>query len=170
MYAGLKMVDFDGLDLPPGAFSSFDMACIYPALIKSKKDDVYLEVGVDRGKSLAFARKFFQGGVFGIDIDNNMETRVERTNFIHKESNKAVKSWTLPINVLFIDGNHTYAGCKDDWNNFSPFVVDGGWIFFHDCDETSPGVVKVFREIDGKKWKKDKSPLQRCSMGWVQKK
>lgn len=160
-------MDFDKIDLTlnPGAFSSYDQECIYPALIDSKKDDVYLEVGVDKGKSLSFARKFFKGDVFGIDPRDDPE--VTGTNFIHKESNEAVKKWTLPIKVLFIDGNHTYEGCKDDWDNFSPFVVKGGWVFFHDCDATSPGVVQVFSEIKG--WQKNKSTNQRCSMAWVRK-
>lgn len=155
------------IELPLGAFSTFDQESIYPALIKSKKDDVYLEVGVDKGKSLAFARKYFKGDVFGIDplYLNN----VTGVTFIHKPSNEAVKDWTLPIKVLFIDGDHTYQGCKDDWNNFSPFVVKGGWVFFHDADATSPGVVKVTEEI-GKGWGKVKySPNPQCSMAWVKK-
>lgn len=159
--------DFDKIDLElnPGAFSSYDQECIYPALIDSTKDDVYLEVGVDKGKSLSFARKFFKGDVFGVDLREDPE--VPKTNFIRKESNEAVKSWTLPIKVLFIDGDHTYEGCKDDWSNFSPFVESGGWVFFHDTDATSPGVEKVFDEIE---WpEKHKSPNQRCSMAWVRK-
>lgn len=159
--------DFDEVDLelPPGAFSSFDMACIHPALIKSKKDDVYLEVGVDKGKSLTFARKYFKGDVFG--VDPGIDPLVTGTNFIRLKSNDV--NWTLPIKVLFIDGDHTYEGCKDDWDNFSPFVVKGGWVLFHDADATSPGVVKVTEEI-GKGWGKVKySPNPRCSMAWVKK-
>lgn len=159
--------NFDQVDLtlPLGAFSSFDMECIYPALIDSKKNDVYLEVGVDKGKSLAFARKYFKGDVFGVDPEP--DPIVTGTNFIRLKSNDV--NWTLPIKVLFIDGDHTYEGCKDDWNNFSPFVVKGGWIFFHDADATSTGVVKVTEEI-GKGWGKVKySPNPRCSMAWVKK-
>src|SRR5260221_240045 len=120
------------LELPLGAFSSFDMACIYPALIDSKKSDIYFGIGVDMGKPLAFARKYFKGKVFG--IDREIDPLVEGTNFIQKESNEAVKDWKHPIKVLFIDGDHTLKGVKDDWNNFSPFVVKGGWVFFHDAD------------------------------------
>lgn len=157
-----------------GWFSQYDMECIYPVLKDSKKSDVYLEIGVDRGRSLEFARKYFKGDVFGIDIKTIKERGgkglVKGTNFIHKPSTEAAKIWTLPINVLFIDADHSYEACLADWENYSPFVVDGGWVFFHDMDETSPGVVKVFQEIDGKKWKKSKSTNQRCSMAWVEKK
>src|SRR3990167_1458358 len=138
------------LELPVGAFSSFDMACIYPALKSSKKDDVYLEVGVDKGKSLAFARKYFKGDVFGIDRYNY--NSVEGVNFLYMTSNEAVKSWETPIKVLFIDGDHTMKGVTDDWNNFSPFVVKGGWVFFHDADDGE--VLKFVKTLKNPKWYK----------------
>jgi cephalosporin hydroxylase len=36
------------------------------------------------------------------------------------------------IDFLFIDGDHTYEGVKDDFERYSPFVTDGGLIAFHD--------------------------------------
>jgi cephalosporin hydroxylase len=36
------------------------------------------------------------------------------------------------IDFLFIDGDHTYEGVKDDFERYSPFVADGGLIAFHD--------------------------------------
>lgn len=144
--------DFDKVDLtlPLGAFSSFDMVCIYPALKRSKQDDVYLEIGVDKGKSLAFARKYFKGDVFGIDIVDNSLMHVEGANFILSDSNDV--SWTLPIKVLFIDGDHSYEQVKNDYEKYSPFVVKDGWIFFHDAD--SGGVLTFLEELGGAKWYK----------------
>lgn len=53
------MIDFHKVEagLVPGWYSAYDMECMYPALIDSSKDDVYLEIGVDRGRSLTFAKK-----------------------------------------------------------------------------------------------------------------
>lgn len=150
----------------PGSFSQYDMACIYPALEAMTENDVYLEVGVQYGRSLAFARKHSRGYIFGIDIEDLAEP-MKGVNFINEPSNKAVKHWTIPINVLFIDGDHSAKGVKDDWKNFSKFVVKGGIVFFHDCDETSPPVVKLFDSIKG--WKKGKSDNPRCSMAWAKK-
>jgi hypothetical protein len=147
-----------------GSFSAFDMECLYPALESMEKGDVYLEVGVQYGRSLNFARKYSKGEIYGVDIDDEKYLGVKGANFIHKSSDEAVKDWTLPIKVLFIDGDHSYEGVKADWDNFSPFVKDGGWVLFHDCDETSPGVVKLFDEIKLKD--KQKSDNQRCSMAW----
>lgn len=151
----------------PGSFSRYDMEVMYGFIENLTKRDVYLEVGVQYGRSLNFVRQNTKAQVYGIDIDDSNYKGVDGAEFIHAGSNEAVKNWNKPIDVLFIDGDHTYEGVKDDWENFSPFVKKGGWVVFHDCDETSPGVVKLFDEINLKK--KQKSPEQRCSMAWGQK-
>ena len=40
-----------------------------------------------------------------------------------------------PLDFLFIDGDHRYAGVKQDFETFSPFVRRGGIIGFHDIVE-----------------------------------
>jgi predicted O-methyltransferase YrrM len=37
-----------------------------------------------------------------------------------------------PIDVLFIDGDHTYFGATEDFRLYAPLVRDGGLIAFHD--------------------------------------
>jgi len=39
------------------------------------------------------------------------------------------------IDLLFIDGDHTYEGVKQDWEMYSPFVAEGGIVVFHDIVE-----------------------------------
>jgi cephalosporin hydroxylase len=36
------------------------------------------------------------------------------------------------VDFLWIDGDHTYEGCKADYENYSPLVVPGGLIGIHD--------------------------------------
>ena len=36
------------------------------------------------------------------------------------------------IDLLFIDGDHTYEGVKKDWEMYSPLVRSGGLVVFHD--------------------------------------
>lgn len=38
----------------------------------------------------------------------------------------------IPIDMLFIDGDHTYRGAKKDWEMYSSLVRPGGLIAFHD--------------------------------------
>jgi predicted O-methyltransferase YrrM len=39
------------------------------------------------------------------------------------------------IDLLFIDGDHSYAGSKMDYDLFQPLVRDGGWIVWHDVND-----------------------------------
>ena len=36
------------------------------------------------------------------------------------------------VDLLFIDGDHSYEGVKKDFEMYSPLVADGGMIAFHD--------------------------------------
>jgi len=40
------------------------------------------------------------------------------------------------LDFLFIDGDHTYEGVKKDFEMYSPFVKKGGYIAFHDVNDT----------------------------------
>jgi predicted O-methyltransferase YrrM len=48
-----------------------------------------------------------------------------------------------PIDVLFIDGDHSYEGVKADFENYSPLVRPGGLIAFHDIVPTAQEEVTV---------------------------
>ena len=39
---------------------------------------------------------------------------------------------TQPVDILFIDGDHSYAGVKQDFEQFAPLVRSGGLIALHD--------------------------------------
>lgn len=47
--------------------------------------------------------------------------------------------WSSPIDLLFIDADHTEAGARADWDGFSPHVVPGGVVAFHDARAGHPG-------------------------------
>jgi predicted O-methyltransferase YrrM len=53
------------------------------------------------------------------------------------------KLWTRPIDFIFIDGNHSYEGVRDDLNTWAPFLRSGGVLSAHDVfsprDEPSAG-------------------------------
>jgi hypothetical protein len=38
------------------------------------------------------------------------------------------------INLLFIDGDHSIEGCDFDFQNYSPYVPEKGYLVFHDFD------------------------------------
>jgi hypothetical protein len=43
---------------------------------------------------------------------------------------------TPKFDFLFIDGDHSYAGVKRDFEMYSPLVKPGGWVGFHDINDT----------------------------------
>lgn len=56
------------------------------------------------------------------------------------------------LDYLFIDGDHTYEGVKNDFEIYSPLVKDGGLIAFHDIvihpPELNVGVHDFWNEIN----------------------
>jgi predicted O-methyltransferase YrrM len=69
------------------------------------------------------------------------------------------------VDVLFIDGDHTYAGVKQDHEMYSPLVREGGIVAFHDIvpgPESDVGGVPRF-------WPEVKSPnAQEIVADWSQ--
>lgn len=55
------------------------------------------------------------------------------------------------LNVLFIDGDHTYEGVKHDFLSYSPLVRSGGIVAFHDIadhpKETGCDVSRFWNEV-----------------------
>ncbi|MBI2424335.1 MAG: class I SAM-dependent methyltransferase [Candidatus Hydrogenedentes bacterium] len=60
-------------------------------------------------------------------------------------SEDAARDWHGPIRLLFIDGDHSYEASKLDFDLWSPFVVPGGIIVFHDIGEWE-GVTRFYNE------------------------
>jgi predicted O-methyltransferase YrrM len=64
---------------------------------------------------------------------------------IHRGESAAVASrWTMPIDVLFIDGDHSYDGCRTDIDAWLHHVRTGGWVVLHDSGQ--PGVRRACSE------------------------
>lgn len=58
------------------------------------------------------------------------------------------------LDFLFIDGDHIYEGCLQDWHEWSPLIVEGGIVTFHDAKlftdgwtEADWGPVRVVNEL-----------------------
>lgn len=69
----------------------------------------------------------------------------EKVKLIRKDSNTAVLDFKRKINLLFIDGSHEYHQVYEDFQNWSPKIVPGGWVVFHDATVLA-GPWKVARD------------------------
>ena len=61
-------------------------------------------------------------------------------------SQEVANSWNRPIRVLWIDGDHSYEGAKNDLDGFFPHLVSQGVVAYHDALNNFPGPIRVFVE------------------------
>lgn len=133
-----------------------DSAWILYGLCRSMKPRICVEIGSARGKSACFvgmALKENGGGkLYAIDphaktnwndsesvdtlevIQSNLKSLglEQIVTLVRKASVEALKGWTEPIDLIFIDGDHSYEGIKADWEGFKPFMTPFSLVVFHD--------------------------------------
>jgi predicted O-methyltransferase YrrM len=54
-------------------------------------------------------------------------------------SNEVAAGWSQPLDLVFVDGDHSEAGCELDWDCWRGFVAVGGRVVFHDARADRPG-------------------------------
>ncbi len=127
------------------------------SMVRLLQPSVIVEIGSARGKSscsMALAcRRNGKGKVYAIDphIKNpwsEPRTGGDNENFlisrlrsyglepwceiIRDTSANALKSWNRPIDLLFIDGDHSYEGVKSDFEGFLTWLTKDALVLFHD--------------------------------------
>lgn len=138
-------------------------------LVSKFNNPTIVELGVDYGYStfvFANSLKGTSGTIYGIDlfqgdvhagmrntydtVINNIKTHdVSNIEIISGDFTEVSKKWDKPIDILHIDGLHTYEAVKNDFNCWSKFVKENGIILFHDTAIPHFGIKDFFREIDG---------------------
>ncbi|QIR37996.1 class I SAM-dependent methyltransferase [Tolypothrix sp. PCC 7910] len=145
--------------------------------LNKEKPSSFLEIGLSSGGTHFLIRYLcpsIQKSI-GIDIDLQNTHIIDTLTttyyhyYIEGRSDKdktinTVKSWLKynSLDVLFIDGDHSYEGVKNDFELYRHFVRDGGIIVFHDIvpdhqqkwgkntDKYSGGVPLFFKEVSEK--------------------
>lgn len=67
-------------------------------------------------------------------------------NVIQILGDSASIPWELPLDGLFLDGDHRFEGCMADFNHFWQWVKPGGYVIFDDFrqpNNPANGVAKV---------------------------
>jgi predicted O-methyltransferase YrrM len=64
-------------------------------------------------------------------------------------SEVAARDWDLAVDLVFIDGDHTEAACRLDWELWHGFVEPGGVVAFHDARGGDPGPTAVVERLFG---------------------
>jgi predicted O-methyltransferase YrrM len=124
------------------------------ASIKNTQAQSYMEIGSEYGGSLYVLSHALPPGSIIQSIDyplndkksnvlksvlKRIETKGYVTGLISGDSHsedvlEQVRGLHTPasIDILFIDGDHSYTGVKKDYDTYSEFVKTGGLIAFHD--------------------------------------
>jgi predicted O-methyltransferase YrrM len=54
-------------------------------------------------------------------------------------SQEVGRRWATPVDLVFVDGDHSPEGCREDWDVWSAQVGAGGVVAFHDARADRPG-------------------------------
>ena len=133
-----------------------DSSWVLYGLARSLKPKVCVEIGSARGKSACAVglalRRNGGGKLYAIDPHSptnwNDSQSVETfpiitehlrkagvsefVEIVRQTSGEAAKNWKHKIELIFIDGDHSYEGVKADWELFLPHLSEFGVVVFHD--------------------------------------
>jgi len=101
-----------------------------------------LRQAMDPSGTLYCVDPFFVG-VFGFSYGFSISKREiakscnGSVRFLHQFSHEAAAGWKAPVDMIFFDGDHSDAGVRRDWADWSRHIVPGGVAAFH--DSVAPG-------------------------------
>ncbi len=152
---------------------SFDEAVYLYCLAREADKGCIVEVGSYRGRSSVFLgrgsldganlpvyaidpHKAFigvLGGIFGPEdrtafyramLDNGCS---EIVSLINLSSELFCSSWSEPVSLLWIDGDHRYEGVKRDFECWLPQLQTGAIVAFDDAADLTLGPAKLIQEL-----------------------
>lgn len=119
-------------------------------LLAESQPRVVVEIGADRGGNLALLAQVAHQNALLISVDpvhhDHATTHIaafaksdQTITLIDGDSHQTMTKERVlqalagaPIDFLFIDGDHSYEGVRDDYSMYSPLVKPEGVIAFHD--------------------------------------
>ncbi|MFM7843995.1 MAG: class I SAM-dependent methyltransferase [Planctomycetota bacterium] len=71
----------------------------------------------------------------------------ENVNLVNLPSEQVAPGFSVPVQLLFIDGDHSEAGVRRDWEHWSPLLVKAGKVAFDDSQDPQIGPYKLLTEL-----------------------
>jgi predicted O-methyltransferase YrrM len=146
----------------------------------------YLEIGIGNGGSwltysfllrktlkishavdnLAYAKYIKQKSDDFNYIRDYLRNHIDNVEFFNSDSKLFLDSNDNMYDVIFIDGDHSYEGVKNDFLKSIRHVNKGGIVIFHDIISVgSPGVAKFWNEYKNQYNYKEFIYSKTCGMG-----
>ena len=133
-------------------------------LVETIQPKITVDLGVDYGHSTFYLAEMGIGEVYGIDsfegddhagvrdtLDYVTTTKEKyefnNITFIKGYFDQVAKTWDKQIDILHIDGFHTYDAVKYDYETWKDFLKEDSVVMFHDTD-AFPEVNKFFDELE----------------------
>ena len=102
-------------------------------LVRAMKPAVIVEIGcADAGSAYGFRLAAPDAVIESIDVESERATIRGDSHDLTTLSALRDALGDRAIDVLFIDGDHSYEGVRADFETFSPLVKPGGIVAFHD--------------------------------------
>ena len=143
-----------------GVFSTVDMQVLKEEIEKLQPGDVYVEIGVDEGRSARVAHEYANPSVYKFYIDihdvpphsvsigrgpwmeqEGMVGIDKKGFFIHGDADlfgglfhQQIFNNVKFVDLMFIDGHHDYESVKMNTQIWEPLMKPGSTILFHDYD------------------------------------
>jgi len=108
-----------------------------------------VNIGVEYGASTACLRQGNRTAfLVGVDLDNSKFAQPFTPELVTGDSAKVGQFWDGDkIDLIFIDGDHSYEGCKADIDSWLPHMAEGSIMAFHDSHtQQCEGVTRAIQE------------------------
>lgn len=121
-------------------------------------DKIWLEIGSNIGESTLIISSFphinklycidpFYEEEQYIQFKQRIKHKLSKIEIIRKKSEEIYSSFTDKIDVIYIDGNHSYESVKNDLEFSYNIVRRNGFICGHDYSKAFDGVVHAVNEF-----------------------
>lgn len=141
-----------------------DEAALLYRLARDVQTGPVAEIGRFRGGSTVLFASALPEGVelwsydLNAGFDDELRSVLDRFGLAHKVhlvvgDSRTVEPPAEPLELLFVDGDHSYEGAKADFERWGSFVRPGGHLLFHDAVDTGgygnvyPGVARAVAEV-----------------------
>jgi len=152
LFATAKMLPRNSITVEIGSWQGKSTFCISKG-IKSGKvyaiDPFNADAGKDVSSEADYRDRKKEKSLLNIFINNMQRLKVYKKIVIKQGYSYNFNNDFEKIDFLFIDGDHSIEGCKNDYDLYANKVKKGGYIAFHDyyVDRLELGPTYVINEI-----------------------